>query len=101
MPFLRATAAAPSLAFLLLSLRPLFTSPKGKQESLRLPIGNSSACSTYLVTSPIQPYYYTQLIGDAKNLPTLLAASNFAGMAIIDADPTEGGKSWYVNQNNL
>ncbi|KAI5827019.1 glycoside hydrolase family 55 protein [Schizophyllum commune Tattone D] len=56
---------------------------------------------TYLVTSPIQPYYYTQLIGDAKNLPTLLAASNFAGMAIIDADPTEGGKSWYVNQNNF
>lgn len=79
----------------------MFTSPKGKQRPFQASIGDSSVCSTYLVTSPIQPYYYTQLIGDAKNLPTLLAASNFAGMAIIDADPTEGGKSWYVNQNNL
>ncbi|TRM62663.1 glycoside hydrolase family 55 protein [Schizophyllum amplum] len=56
---------------------------------------------SYLVSSPIQPYYFTQLIGDAKNLPTLLAAPGFAGMAIIDADPSQNGQSWYVNQNNF
>ncbi|KAF4604149.1 hypothetical protein EYR40_001332 [Pleurotus pulmonarius] len=54
---------------------------------------------TYLVTSPIVPYYYTQLIGDARNLPTLLAAANFVGMAIIDADPyIPGGNGiWMEN----
>jgi hypothetical protein len=40
-------------------------------------------CRTYLVSKPIIPYYYTQLVGDAKDIPTLLAASNFAGMAVI------------------
>ncbi|KAL1729213.1 glycoside hydrolase family 55 protein [Schizophyllum commune] len=56
---------------------------------------------SYVISAPIVPYYYTQLIGDATNPPTLLAAADFAGMAIIDADPTENGESWYVNQNNF
>jgi len=43
----------------------------------------SSFFRTYLVSSPIIAYYYTQLIGDAKNLPTLLAAANFTGIAVI------------------
>ncbi|KAH9942506.1 beta-1,3-glucanase [Epithele typhae] len=51
---------------------------------------------TYLVSSPVVSYYYTQLIGDAKNLPTIAATANFAGIAIIDSDP-----GWYVNQNNF
>ncbi|KAI0692746.1 beta-1,3-glucanase [Cerioporus squamosus] len=51
---------------------------------------------TYLVSSPVVSYYYTQLIGDAKHMPTLLASNNFQGIAIIDADP-----GWYVNQNNF
>ncbi|KAH7869711.1 exo-beta-1,3-glucanase [Lentinula edodes] len=42
---------------------------------------------TYLVSSPIIAYYYTQLIGDARVPPTLLASPSFAGMAVIDADP--------------
>ncbi|KAF9068659.1 exo-beta-1,3-glucanase [Rhodocollybia butyracea] len=42
---------------------------------------------TYLVSSPIIAYYYTQLIGDARNPPRLLASASFAGMAVIDADP--------------
>ncbi len=42
-------------------------------------------CSTYLITAPIVPYYYTQLIGDARNPPTLLAAANFDGFAVIGA----------------
>ena len=31
------------------------------------------------------PYYYTQLIGDARNPPTLLAAAHFDGFAVIGA----------------
>ncbi|KAJ3508027.1 hypothetical protein NLJ89_g5977 [Agrocybe chaxingu] len=38
---------------------------------------------TYLVSSPIIAYYYTQLIGDPKNPPTLLATPNFDGIAVI------------------
>ena len=38
---------------------------------------------TYLITTPIIPYYYTQLIGDARNPPTLLAAATFDGFAVI------------------
>ncbi|KAF8900725.1 exo-beta-1,3-glucanase [Gymnopilus junonius] len=59
---------------------------------------------TYLVSTPIIAYYYTQLIGDAKNPPTLLASPSFAGMAVIDADPyipNGGGAQYYTNQNNF
>ncbi|KAG6814279.1 hypothetical protein H0H92_013404 [Tricholoma furcatifolium] len=71
---------------------------------------------TYLVSSPIIAYYYTQLIGDAQNPPTLLASSSFSGMAVIvpsgtsineniaDADPYiagGGGAQYYTNQNNF
>ncbi|KAJ6547053.1 exo-beta-1,3-glucanase [Mycena capillaripes] len=59
---------------------------------------------TYLVSKSINAYYYTQLIGDPKNRPTLLAASNFTDMAVIDADPYipgGNGAQWYQNQNNF
>ncbi|PFH50090.1 glycoside hydrolase family 55 protein [Amanita thiersii Skay4041] len=59
---------------------------------------------TYLVSSPIIAYYYTQLIGDARTPPTLLASSSFNGIAVIDADPYipgGNGAQWYVNQNNF
>ncbi|KAK4238969.1 pectate lyase superfamily protein-domain-containing protein [Achaetomium macrosporum] len=42
---------------------------------------------TYVVSKPIVPFYYTQLVGDAVSLPTLKAAAGFSGMAVIDADP--------------
>lgn len=39
--------------------------------------------STYLVSSPIDTYYYTQMIGDARIPPTILASANFSGFAVI------------------
>lgn len=57
---------------------------------------------TYLVSKPIVQYYYTQLVGDATNPPTLKASAAFSGMAVIDADPYEDdGTNWWVNQNNF
>ncbi|KAG8900468.1 hypothetical protein FRC00_012760 [Tulasnella sp. 408] len=59
---------------------------------------------TYLVTAPIIPFYLTQLVGDAKNKPTLLAAASFSGMAVIDADPYipgGGGAQYWGNTNNF
>ncbi|EIM83048.1 exo-beta-1-3-glucanase [Stereum hirsutum FP-91666 SS1] len=59
---------------------------------------------TYLVSAPLIDYYYTEIVGDARVLPTLKAAASFVGMAVIDADPYipgGGGAQWYVNQNNF
>ncbi|RDB22377.1 Glucan 1,3-beta-glucosidase [Hypsizygus marmoreus] len=59
---------------------------------------------TYLVSAPIVALYYTQLIGDAKIPPTLLASANFDGIAVIDANPYipgGGGAQYYTNQNNF
>jgi glucan 1,3-beta-glucosidase len=57
---------------------------------------------TYVVSKPIVQYYYTQLIGDATDLPVLKAAAAFSGMAVIDSDPyTDTGANWYTNQNNF
>ncbi|KAI5124386.1 hypothetical protein M0805_008989 [Coniferiporia weirii] len=58
----------------------------------------------YLVSSPIIAWYYTQMIGDARNPPTLVASAGFSGMAVIDADPYipgGSGSQWYTNQNNF
>lgn len=56
---------------------------------------------TYRVTSPIIAYYYTQLIGDAVDRPTLKADAAFEGMAVIDANPYNGENNWFTNQNNF
>ena len=57
---------------------------------------------TYLVTSPLLIFYYTQLVGDATNLPVVKGASNFYGIAIFDSDQYyPGGANWYTNQNNF
>ncbi|GLB40558.1 putative glycoside hydrolase family 55 protein [Lyophyllum shimeji] len=59
---------------------------------------------TYLVSVPILPYYYTALVGDFKNRPTLKAAANFNGIAVIDTDyyiPGGNGDEWYVPVNNF
>jgi hypothetical protein len=39
--------------------------------------------SAYVVSSPLKVYYYTQLIGDARTPPKLLATSSFEGIAVI------------------
>lgn len=38
---------------------------------------------TYVISAPIIAYYYTQLIGDARAIPTILAAPTFDGIALI------------------
>jgi glucan 1,3-beta-glucosidase len=59
----------------------------------------------YVVSKPIVQYYFTQMVGDALNPPTLKASASFTGMAVIDADPYEyvngGAQNWYTNQNNF
>jgi len=49
-------------------------------------------------------YYFSQLVGDAINPPTLKAAPSFTGIALLDADvyiPGGYGAEWYTNTNNF
>lgn len=58
----------------------------------------------YAVSAPIIQYYYTQFVGDAVDLPTILALPSFEGIAVIDTDPYipgGNGAQWYTNQNNF
>lgn len=56
----------------------------------------------YIVSAPIVQYYFTQLVGDANDVPTLTATPSFAGMALIDSNPyAPGGLNWWTNQNNF
>ncbi|KAJ7205572.1 pectate lyase superfamily protein-domain-containing protein, partial [Mycena haematopus] len=65
--------------------------------------------SVYRVTAPIIPFYYTSLVGDYNDKPTLVADVNFVGIAVIDADPYIPGEvnpdgtgvNWWTNQNNF
>ena len=66
---------------------------------------------TYLITYSIIMWYFTQLVGDAINPPTILVNSTFninqgtyPGLAALDSDvyiPAGGGSEWYANQNNF
>ena len=56
---------------------------------------------TYLVSTPLIQYYYTQFVGDAVTLPTIKAATSFTGIAVIDSDPYGSSGNWYTNQNNF
>jgi glucan 1,3-beta-glucosidase len=40
-----------------------------------------------MISYPIFDYYYTQIIGDPKNMPVIKATSGFQGGYLIDADP--------------
>ena len=42
---------------------------------------------TYLISSSIVDYYYTQLIGNPNSPPVLKATSSFSGFGLIDGDP--------------
>lgn len=62
------------------------------------------ATGTYVVSSPIIQYYYTQFVGDPMLPPILQSSYNFTGIAIVDSDvyiPGGDGAEWYLNQNNF
>ena len=41
---------------------------------------------TYVISPSLLPAYFTQMIGDAQNPPTLKATANFAGFGLIDGN---------------
>lgn len=56
---------------------------------------------TYLISSSIVPYYFTQLIGDANDFPTLKATSGFSGFGLIDGNPYYTSDLNWVSTNTF
>ncbi|KAK4031703.1 putative LysM domain-containing protein [Parachaetomium inaequale] len=60
----------------------------------------------YLVSSSISVYFGTQMIGDANNWPTIVAASSYVGLGVLSTDvyvdnggngPDGNALEWYIN----
>jgi hypothetical protein len=49
---------------------------------------------TYVVSTPIITLYYTALVGDKRTPPTIKAASNFTGIAVIGTRGFSCAKCW-------
>lgn len=52
----------------------------------------------YLISTPLVMYYYTQMVGDPTDKPTIQGSYNFSGIALVDSDfyiPGGGGDEWY------
>ncbi|KAI0266054.1 beta-1,3-glucanase [Gloeopeniophorella convolvens] len=56
---------------------------------------------TYVISNPIVLFYYTELVGDAKNPPTLLASPTFTGLAVVDADPYGANGNFWISDDNF
>lgn len=59
---------------------------------------------TYMISTPIIQYYYTQFIGNPNNKPVIKGSQNFTGIALFDSDvyiPGGNGDEWYINQSNF
>lgn len=58
------------------------------------------------MSSSISVYFGTQIIGDANNLPTIVAAASFVGLGVLSTDvyvenggigPDGNALQWYIN----
>ena len=54
---------------------------------------------TYLLSSSLQDYYQTNLVGNPNCLPTLKATPNFSGNGLIDGDPYVGSSEAWGSTN--
>lgn len=59
---------------------------------------------TYLISSSIEMYFQTLIVGDPVDRPVFLAARSFQGLGVLSSDfyiDQGNGASWYINQNNF
>ncbi|KAG6009922.1 hypothetical protein E4U21_000693 [Claviceps maximensis] len=60
---------------------------------------------TYLISSPILVYNYSQLVGDATNLPVIKTSPSFIGLGAIQTDvyagDSSGGECFYRQVRNF
>ena len=56
---------------------------------------------TYVVSTPVVPYYMTYLVGNPSAPATIKAAAGFVGLGVIDADPYVGAIQGWLSVNNF
>jgi hypothetical protein len=59
---------------------------------------------TYIISTPIIQYYYTQFVGNPTSKPVIKGSFNFTGIALFDSDfyiPGGNSGEWYINQSNF
>ena len=67
--------------------------PKSCQSSKTSPAVVYFPAGTYRISAPIIDYYYTQIIGNPNELPTIKATSNVTAFALIDGDQYQPGNA--------
>ena len=67
--------------------------PKSCQSSTTSPAVVYFPAGTYSISASIVDYYYTQIIGNPNDLPTIKATSNFTAFALIDGDQYQPGNA--------
>ncbi|KAJ6095063.1 hypothetical protein N7467_002576 [Penicillium canescens] len=70
--------------------------PAGRQTSTTTPAIVYFPSGTYLISTSIIDYYFTQLIGNANAMPVLKATAGFTGLGLIDGDQyqNDGNQGW-------
>ena len=56
---------------------------------------------TYLISSSILDFYYTQIIGNPNSLPVLKATPNFSGFGLIDGDQYQASGALAFGPTNV
>ncbi|KKA30026.1 hypothetical protein TD95_001514 [Thielaviopsis punctulata] len=59
---------------------------------------------TYLISAPINAYYYSQLVGNPNDMAVIKTSPGFIGLGAIQSDvymPNANGDEWYIEQSNF
>ncbi|KAH6665999.1 pectate lyase superfamily protein-domain-containing protein [Halenospora varia] len=73
--------------------------PGGCQSATTSPAMIYFPAGTYIISTPVIPYYLTQMIGNPNAMPVLKATAGFTGIALVDADPYESENPDYGTTN--
>ncbi|KAJ5349298.1 Pectin lyase fold/virulence factor [Penicillium brevicompactum] len=70
--------------------------PASRESSTTTPAIVYFPSGTYIISSSIINYYFTQLIGNANAIPVLKATAGFVGLGLIDGDQyqNDGNQGW-------
>jgi glucan 1,3-beta-glucosidase len=71
-------------------------SPASRDSSTTTPAIVYFPAGTYVISSPIIDYYFTQIIGNPNSLPVIKATPGFTGLGLIDGDQyqSDGNQGW-------
>ncbi|KAF4222546.1 hypothetical protein CNMCM6805_002191 [Aspergillus fumigatiaffinis] len=71
-------------------------SPASRDSSTTTPAIVYFPAGTYVISSPIIDYYFTQIIGNPISLPVIKATPGFTGLGLIDGDQyqSDGNQGW-------